>query len=126
MLSCIFPGILEETIIETCCMGCNKLKIMPPVGFVEKFYNRNKYDFILPIEGGENNKMFFSTPFYPLMKQKSIAFIGKPPELPNVDLLEIVFDTVWSSWSLVLLGIMMAFAAGSAIWVLVSFSVFSS
>eukprot|EP00111_Clytia_hemisphaerica_P017640 TCONS_00052178-protein len=114
----ILFGILEETIIKTCCMSCNKLNILPPVGFIDKFHNREKYDLILPIEGGENNKMFFSTPFYPLMTLKAIAFIGKPPVQPNVDLLEIVFDTVWSSWSLVLLAIMMAFAAGSAIWVL--------
>jgi len=117
---CFFTGILEEILVQTCCFNCTKLRIYPPAGYIEKFYYISQVDILIPIEGGTQSRMFFDLPFFPLADQKSIAFIGKTPHKPDIDLLDILFHAVIHSWPLVLLAITLAFTAGSIIWVLVS------
>ena len=119
--------MLHDSLIDTCCFGCNKLEILPPIPFFWRFHQviPLKLDLILAIEGSEDYRKVFNMHFYPLMNVKEIAFIGKNPIQIKVDLVSVVFKTVYNSGSLILLAIVMAFAAGTAVWVMVSVFAFS-
>ena len=120
--SLIQLGLLQESLIDTCCFGCNALEILEPYDFYSKFgvVGSGKVDLVVPIEGSTNYRKFFTFYYYPLADQNYIAFIGKTPQNTDVDLLSVVFETVFRSMSLMLFAIVMALAAGTAIWVLVS------
>ena len=118
--------MLQDSLINTCCFGCNKLEILPPISFFERFHQMIplKLDLILAIEGSKDYRKVFNMHFYPLMNVGEIAFIGKNPTQSNVDLVSVVFKTVYNSGSLILLAIVMAFAAGTAVWVMVIICIF--
>ena len=120
-------GLLQESLIDTCCFGCNALEILKPYDFYSKFgvVGSGRVDLVVPIEGSTDYRKFFTFRYYPLIEQNYIAFIGKTPKNANVDLLSVVFETVFKSMYLMLFAIVMALAAGTAIWVLVSNSMFS-
>ena len=115
--------ILQAILVDTCCFGCNGINYTKSDGFQSPYRNGTYKDFdiTLPAENGIKAKTYLGEPFAALIIIQGVSFFAKSASEPTSDMLmSSVLSSIRSAWPLFTMGLVMAIAAGTIIWLLVS------
>ncbi|XP_066917843.1 uncharacterized protein [Clytia hemisphaerica] len=113
--------ILEEVLVQRCCLGCTNLQFVhytiPDDMFFENFNAWENDSIIAPVEFRGEESSLLGHHLVPLFQHRKVYFLGLHTEIDSYVLLRGVINNALLTWPLFVTALSMAVLAGVIIWI---------